>query len=98
MIKILVLGVEGSAGVGAKSGKAYDMGKLFTTAPLAPPMGQGVALGVMGMELQCVDSSIPRSLEKCQFPVECDADIRTVMRFGKAEQLVFSAKPVAGGK
>ena len=94
-MKVFVLGIEGSQGIGAKSGKAYDMGKVFMTAPLAPPMGGNVAKGSMGYEVECVDSEVVRRVAHLPLPFEAECDIRTVMKFGAPKQTCFEIKPTA---
>ena len=97
-MKVHVLGIEGSRGIGGKSGKPYDMGKVFMTAPLAPPMAGNVAKGSMGYEVQCADSDVVRRVAQLPLPFEAECDIQTVMKFGKPEQMCFDIKPVSVAK
>lgn len=97
-IRLHVTGVEAAKGIGKKSGNPYDMGRIFTTAQLAPPMGDGIAKGSMGLAYETVDSDVIRRVAHLGMPMDADCDIRTVMRFGKPEQMCFDLKPVSSVK
>lgn len=85
-MKLTVIGIEGSTGIGGKSGKEYDIGQIHSQARLAPPLGTGnVAQGMMGTTYRC-SSQLVKSLAHLSLPFTGEADIQDVMRFGKREQ------------
>lgn len=95
MQRVTIIGAEGSKGIGGKSGKPYDMGRIYLIARLAPPMGDGIAFGSMGTEIQTASSEVVARIKHLPTPFEADCDIQTVMRFGKPEQICYEVKPVA---
>lgn len=92
-----VIGLEFSEGVGKTSGKPYAIGQVHVIAPLAPPMGEGLAKGHMGTTFR-VDPEMVKGLGVTPLPFLADIEISTVMRFGKPETTVTAVRPVPGGK
>lgn len=92
-----VIGLESSEGIGKTSGKPYAIGQVHVIAPLAPPMGDGVATGHMGTTFR-VEPALVKSLGVTPLPFLADIEISTVMRFGKPETTVTSIRPVPSGK
>lgn len=92
-MKLQIIGLEGSTGIGKTSNKAYEIGQIHSLAPLAPPLGDGnVAYGCMGTTYK-VGVAIIKSLAHLPLPFMAEVDIRDVMRFGKREQEVFAVVP-----
>lgn len=93
-MKMQIVGFEGSSGVSAKSGKAYEIGQLHALAPLAAPYGDaGVSKGAMGTTYRCPLPLIMK-IQSLPCPFMAEVDVRDVMKFGKREQEVFDIAPV----
>lgn len=93
-MKMHIIGLEGSSGVSAKSGKPYEIGQLHTVARLAPPMdAKGTAKGSMGTTYR-VPLALIKSVEHLPLPFVAEVDVQDVMRFGKREQEIVAITPV----
>lgn len=94
-MKMQIIGLEGSTGIGKTSGNAYEIGQIHSIAPLAPPLGKdNVAQGAMGTTYK-VGVAIIKALAHIPLPFVADVDVRDVMRFGKREQEVFGVVPLS---
>lgn len=93
-MKLQIVGIEGSFGVGKTSGNAYEIGNLHTLADLAPPLKDDhISLGQMGTSYRCPLPLIVK-IKDLPRPFFAEVDIRPVMRFGKREDQVFDIKPL----
>lgn len=93
-MKLQIVGIEGSSGVGKTSGKAFEIGQLHTLAPLAEPYGDaGVSKGQMGTTYRCPLPLIMK-IKHLTPPFIAEVDVRDVMKFGKREQEVLDIQPV----
>jgi len=98
MSKLLIVGLEGSSGIGGKSGKAYDIGNVHTLIDLADPFGVGnVARGQMGTTYQCT-SELVKSVQHLPLPFEAECDVKAIMKFGKREENIVSIVPLKMAK
>ena len=92
-----IVGIEGSSGIGGKSGKAYDIGQIHTIVSLAAPFGEGnVAKGFMGSTYQCT-SALIKSVSHNPVPFNAEVEIQDVMKFGKRETVILSIIPEKAG-
>lgn len=92
-MKMQIVGIEGSSGVGKKTGTAYEIGQLHAMAPLAAPYGEsGIAKGSMGTTYRCPLPLIQK-IKHLAPPFMAEVDVRDVMKFGKREQEVFDITP-----
>lgn len=93
-MKMQIVGIEGSSGVGGKSGKAYEIGQLHAIAPLSAPYGEnGVAKGSMGTTYRCPLPLIMK-IQHLTPPFVAEVEVRDVMKFGKREQEVVDVLPL----
>lgn len=93
-MKMKILGFDGAAGIGKKSGKDFAFGNLHTEAELAPAWGEGgIAKGSMGTTYDC-PLPLVQKIQHLQPPFMADVDIRPVMRFSKREEMVFDISPI----
>lgn len=93
-MKLQIVGLEGSSGIGKASGKAYDMGSIHTLIRLAPALGaDNVAKGFIGTTYRC-SSAIVKSVAHLPCPFTAEVDVQDVSRFGKREQEVFGIVPL----
>jgi len=90
-MKAHVIGIEIAEGISKKTNKAYAIGKLYATLPLAG--GDGVR-GHMGSMYMC-EPSVLRKLSNVQLPVECELEMQDVMRYGERRSEIVSVVPVA---
>lgn len=96
-MKMQVVGFEGSAGIGKKSGKAYEIGQLHVVAELAPAFSEdGISKGFMGTTYQC-GLDVIQKIKHLQPPFMAEVETVAVMRFGKREEEVRAVSPVAKG-
>ena len=93
MTQMTVIGFEAMAGVGKSSGKAYAIGRLHTSIPLAPPMEGGVAKGAMGTTYDCPEVLV-RKIAHLPTPCVCEVVTEDQMKFGKRETIVIDLRPV----
>jgi lactam utilization protein B len=92
-MKMQIVGLEGSSGIGNKSGKPYDIGQVHTIVALAPPFGENnVAKGFMGSMYEC-SSAIIRSVAHNPVPFNAEVEVRDIMKFGKRETHIISITP-----
>lgn len=97
-MRMTVVGLEASEGVGKNSGAAYSIGQLHVTVPLAPPLGAGgVAKGCMGATYR-VEVELVKSLQHNPVPFDADLELSQRMRFGKLETTVQAVVPVGLSK
>lgn len=97
-MRVWVLGIEGSQGVGKTSGKAYEIGQLHVSTPLAPPLSaDGISKGAMGSTYR-VGLDLVRKLVNLPLPFQADLAIQDVMRFGKRETMVLDLTPLQPAK
>lgn len=93
-MKMQIIGIEGSSGVGKTSGKAYAIGQLHTMLPLAGAFGEdGVSKGFMGSTYRCPLPLIMK-IKHLAPPFMAEVDVQVVMRFGKREEEVMDIVPV----
>lgn len=93
-MKMQIVGIEGSSGIGTKSGKAFAIGQLHAMAPLSEPYGEeGVSKGFMGTTYRCPLPLIMK-IKHLAPPFMAEVEIRDVMKFGKREQEVIDVVPV----
>lgn len=88
-----VIGYEAMSGVGKTSGKAYAIGRLHTSIPLAPAMAGGTAKGEMGTTYDCPENLI-NNIKHLPCPIMVDVITQDQMKFGKRETVVMDLKPV----
>jgi hypothetical protein len=93
MTRMTVIGIEGMEGVGRESGKAYAMGRLHTSIPLAPPMKDQIAKGEVGTTYDC-DLNLIKKVAHLPTPFVCEADMQDQQKFGKRVQIVVDLRPV----
>jgi len=94
MSKLLVVGLEGSTGIGGKSGKAYDIGNVHTLIDLAAPFGDNnVAKGQMGTTYSC-SSDVVKTVAHLPLPFEAECEVKAIMKFGKREETIVSNTPL----
>lgn len=94
-MKVTIVGIEASEGVGKESGKAYAIGQLHTICPLAPGLREGsVSKGFMGTTYRC-DPALVKKIAHLPFPVEADLVVEAQMRFGKREEVVADIAPIS---
>lgn len=94
MTKMQIVGIEGSSGVGKKSGAAYAIGQIHTLARLAEPFNEsGVSKGMMGATFRCPLPLIEK-LKNLTPPFIAEVTIDQVMKFGKLEQEITDVQPV----
>jgi hypothetical protein len=94
MTRMMITGIEITEGVSKKTQRAYAMGTLHTSTPLAAPFGEGnVAKGHAGDKFEA-DVGLLRKIEHLSFPCVADVEVQSVIRFGKREQVVTDIKPV----
>lgn len=93
--KMQIVGIEITEGVSKKTGRPYAMGTLHTITRLAPPMGgaDNVAKGSMGDKFEC-DPVVLRKIAHLPFPLACEVDIESQMRFGERKQIVADVRPL----
>lgn len=97
-MKMQIVGIEGSSGVGKTSGKAYAVGQLHTLAQLAEPFQEGgISRGQMGTTYRC-PLPLVEKIKHLQPPFFADVDVHVVMRFGKREEEVRDISPLATAK
>lgn len=93
-MKMQIIGLEGSTGVGKTSGNAYDMGSVHTIIRMAPPLGKdNIAQGMIGTSYRCT-SAMVRSVAHLPLPFWAEVDVQDVSRFGKREQQVMGILPL----
>ena len=97
MSHMTVIGFEASSGVGKTSGKAYSIGRLHTSIPLAPAVADGVSKGSMGTTYDCPEILVKKI---AHLPMPCVIDVITQdhMKFGKRETVVIDLHPVETAK
>ena len=92
-MKMTITGIELNAGVSQKSGKAYSIGQLHTSIPLAPARGEGnIAKGAVGRSYEC-PAAVLEKIAKLPFPVTAEVDLREEMAFGKPRMTVVDVTP-----
>ena len=92
-MRLNIVGIEGSSGIGAKSGEAYEIGQLHSMARIAAPLkSTNIARGVMGTTYRCPLALI-KALAGHPLPFMAEVEVEDVMRFGKREQEVISINP-----
>jgi hypothetical protein len=93
-MKMQIVGFDGAVGVGAKSGKDYDMGNVYILAELAPSFSPtGIAKGSMGTSYPAPFALISK-IAHLPTPFVAEVDIQPVMRFGKREEHVKNISPI----
>ena len=93
-MRCTVEGIEFSAGVGKTSQKAYEIGQLHVTVPLAAPFGpDGIAKGKMGTTFRA-SRDVIESIKHNSVPFEADLELQVVMKFGKPETTLIGVRPV----
>lgn len=93
-MKMQIVGMEGSSGVGKTSGKAYAMGQIHTLAKLAEPFSaEGVSKGLMGTSYRCPLPLIMK-IKHLTPPFMAEVDVQAVMKFGKREDEIFDVSPI----
>jgi hypothetical protein len=85
-MKALFLGFTRSAGVSKKTGKPYDICKLFAALPLAPG---SETQGTQGTEFQMEPSLMPK-LHGVAVGTEIELEMQTIMRYGEQQQQIAS--------
>lgn len=93
--RMQIVGIEISEGVSKKTGRNYSMGTVHTITKLAPPMGSAdnVAKGYAGDKLEC-DVTVLRKIEHLPFPLQVEAEMETVLRFGERRTVVTDLRPL----
>lgn len=92
-MRIQIVGFEGSSGVSAKNGKAYEIGQLHALAPLAGAYGDGISKGAMGTTYRCPLPLITK-IQGLPTPFMAEVEVIDVMKFGKREQEVRDISPI----
>lgn len=94
--RMKIVGIEINEGTSKKTGRPYSMGTVYTITKLAPPMGgaDNVAKGYAGDKLDC-DVTVLRKVQHLPFPLDVEADVDTVLRFGERQQVVTDLRPLA---
>lgn len=94
-MKMTIIGMSASAeGAISKAGKAFRIGQLHTTIPLAPAYAEGgIEKGEAGTTYPC-DPEVVRRIAHIPCPFSADVELQDVLRFGKREQMVLSVKPL----
>lgn len=95
MTRMTVIGASASAeGAISKAGKAFRIGQIHTTAPLAAAYAEGgIEKGAAGTSYPC-DPEVVRRIAHLPFPFVAEVEIETVIRFGKREDKVLDVKPI----
>lgn len=93
MTHMTIIGLEAMEGQGKTSGKAYAIGRLHTSIPLAPPMAGQIGKGSMGTTY---DADVGLIKKIAHLPLPCVVDVLTEdhMKFGKRETVVVDLRPV----
>jgi hypothetical protein len=92
-MKMMILGVELSAGVSKKNGQAYSIGQLHTATQLAPSRGEGnIAKGFVGASYEC-PGEVLQKVAKLPFPVHAEVELLQQVRYGKLQSLVVDVVP-----
>lgn len=96
-MKLNVIGIEISQGVGKESGKVYAIGKLHTILEISngefSARVGNMAKGAMGHTYQ-VEVPILEKIKHLQPPFVAEATMGEVMRFGKPVMEVSDVRPI----
>lgn len=94
-MKMTIIGISASAeGAISKAGKAFRIGQIHTTIPLAAAYAEGgIEKGEAGTTYPC-DPEVVRRIAHLPMPFIAEVEVADVLRFGKREQTVLSVKPV----
>lgn len=91
-MRMTIIGIEGSEGVAKKSGKPYAIGRVHTTAALAPAMPGQLAKGAVGTTYD-TDLNIVKAIAHLPFPIACEVTTEAVVRFGQRVEIITDIKP-----
>jgi hypothetical protein len=90
-MRMTIIGIEGSEGV-SKKGQAYAIGRVHTTANLAPPMPGQTAKGQIGTTYDA-DLNLVKGIAHLPFPVVAEVTTEAVVRFGERREVITDIKP-----
>jgi hypothetical protein len=89
-MKMHIVGYEVICGDSKKTGKPYDMSRIYTLIPLS----QSERSAGMVSSAYDAPAHVLDKLKGCQFPLLCDVQMQDIQQFGRRMQQVVSISPV----